>query len=90
MTDAPTQDEHRLSKLRFRAWRRGFRELDLILGGYADRHGAAFGETEFSDFEALLEANDTDVYIWIIGQEPVPAAYDTPLMAALKAFRPNL
>lgn len=90
MTDAPTTDDYRLKKLRFRAWRRGFREIDLILGGYADRHGAGFGEAEFTAFEALLDANDQDVYAWIVGQTPVPATHDTPLMTGLKAFRPNL
>ena len=82
-------DEHRLKKLRFRAWRRGFREVDLILGGFADVHGHALTEAEVIDFEALLEAPDQDVYAWIIGQAEIPDAYRTPLMARLKAFRPN-
>jgi antitoxin CptB len=82
-------DEYRLKKLRFRAWRRGFREIDLILGRFADVHGAGLTAEEFADFEALLEAPDQDVYAWIIGQAEVPPARDTPLMARLKSFRPN-
>jgi antitoxin CptB len=88
MTDA--SDEHRLKTLRFRAWRRGFREIDLILGPFADQHGPAFSEQDFLSFEALLEAEDQDVYAWIIGQAEVPAAFRTPLMSRLQAFRPKL
>ncbi len=80
-TDAPAV---RLRALRFRAWHRGFRELDLILGQFADRYAASLGEVELSAFEALLEANDTDVYHWIIGQSPVPSAHDTALMTRLQ------
>lgn len=82
-------DEHRLKKLRFRAWRRGFREIDLILGGFADRYGESFTPEEFATFEALLEAEDQDVYAWIISQAEVPAEHRSPLMERLKAFRPN-
>ena len=82
-------DEHRLKKLRFRAWRRGFREIDLILGGFADAHGPALTPAEFDDFEALLEAPDQDVYAWIVGQDEIPPAYRTPLMARLMTFRPG-
>ena len=88
MTDI--SDEHRLKKLRFRAWRRGFREIDLILGPYADAHGAEFTPSDFEAFEALLEQQDQDVYAWIIGQDEIPTAFRTPLMTRLQAFRPAL
>ena len=76
----------RLKRLRFRAWRRGFREIDLILGAFADRHVAELPESELAAFEALLEAPDQDVYAWVTGASPVPPDYDTPLMARLRAF----
>ena len=63
-------------------------EIDLILGAFADRHGDAFTEEEFEAFEALLGAQDQDVYAWIIGQAEVPHAFRTPLMTRLQAFRP--
>jgi len=88
MTDV--SDEYRLKKLRFRAWRRGFREIDLILGRFADAHGAQFTAEDFDSFEALLEQQDQDVYAWIIGQAEVPAAFRTSLMSRLQAFRPAL
>lgn len=81
--------DERRKRLKFRAWRRGFREIDLILGGFADRHIATLDEPSLAAFEALLEARDQDVYSWIVGEAPAPPAHDTPLMARLRAFRPD-
>ncbi|MDP9103176.1 MAG: succinate dehydrogenase assembly factor 2 [Pseudomonadota bacterium] len=89
MTDASTDPDHRLKKLRFRAWRRGFREIDLILGRFADQNGEILGEADLLAFEALLDQEDQDVYAWIIGQIPTPAAFETPLMGRLRAFVPG-
>jgi antitoxin CptB len=84
MTDT---DDARLKKLTFRAWRRGFREADLILGPFADRHVPNFTPAELDWFEALLDEQDQDVYAWIIGTLPTPAAYDIETMNQIKAFR---
>ncbi|MDB5470831.1 MAG: hypothetical protein JWR84_2391 [Caulobacter sp.] len=72
-----------------RAWRRGFREMDLILGPFADQHAQNLDEDELAAFEALLSADDQDVYGWIIGREPPPAQHDTALMKKLQAFDPS-
>ena len=72
-----------------RAWRRGFREMDLILGPFADQHVQNLTEDELTAFEALLSADDQDVYGWIIGREPPPAQHDTSLMKKLQAFDPS-
>jgi antitoxin CptB len=77
--------DDRRKQLRFRAWRRGFRELDLILGGFADAHLSALGPEELELFAALLDAPDQEVYSWIIGQVPTPADYATPLFARIQA-----
>jgi antitoxin CptB len=84
MTD---MDDARLKKLRFRAWRRGFREADLILGPFADRHVSTFSLVELDWFEAMLEVPDQDLYGWIVGTAPTPARYDTEIMNRIKAFR---
>lgn len=84
MTDT---DDARLKKLRFRAWRRGFREADLILGPFADRHVQDFSPAELDWFEALLEQPDQDLYAWIIGTQPTPAAWDGEIMSRIKQFR---
>jgi antitoxin CptB len=79
--------DDRRKKLQFRAWRRGFREIDLILGRFADRKLAELDEAGLEAFERLLEANDQDVYEWITGQAPAPAEFDTPTLALIRAFR---
>jgi len=80
-------DEPRLKKLKLRAWRRGFREADLILGPFADQHVGTFSADELDWFEALLEVPDHDLYGWIMEREAAPAEFDGPLMNKLKAFR---
>jgi antitoxin CptB len=87
MTDDQTALDIRLKKLKFRAWRRGFREADLILGPFADQNAGALSPAELDEFEDILEQPDQDLYAWIIGTLPVPAPYDTPLMARICEFR---
>lgn len=82
----PAMDETRLKRLRFRAWRRGFREADLILGPFADSHASGFTESEAAAFEALLDQPDHDVYGWILGGA-APDPFETPLLTQLRAFQ---
>jgi len=79
--------DDRRKKLRFRAWRRGFREIDLIMGGFADRRLADLDEAGLDAFERLLEAPDQDVYLWITEEAAAPPEYDTPTLALIRAFR---
>jgi antitoxin CptB len=80
-------DDARLKKLKFRAWRRGFREADLILGPFADRHVAAFSAAELDWFELMLEVPDHDLYAWIVGTADTPPEFDTEIMNQIKVFR---
>jgi antitoxin CptB len=80
-------DDARIRKLRFRAWRRGIRETDLILGPFADNHVQHFTPEQLDRFEALLEVPDTDLYAWIVGREPTPEAFDDEIMSMIKEFR---
>ncbi|ODT88076.1 succinate dehydrogenase assembly factor 2 [Phenylobacterium sp. SCN 70-31] len=82
-----TQDDARLKKLKLRAWRRGFREADLILGPFADKHVPTFDPAELDWFEALLNQPDQDLYDWILERQATPSEFDGPLMSKLKAFR---
>lgn len=82
-----TTDDARLKKLKLRAWRRGFREADLILGPFADKHVDTFSADELDWFERLLEQPDQDLYGWILETQPTPAEFDGELMSRLKAFR---
>jgi antitoxin CptB len=81
-----TDQDARLKKLRFRAWRRGFREADLILGPFADQHVQGFSPDQLDWFEELLEVPDQDLYAWIVGTVPTPPAFDGEIMNRIKAF----
>ena len=77
----------RLGRIAFRAWRRGFREADLVLGPFADQIGPTLDEAELDAFEALLtEDDDHALYSWITGTAPTPAEHDGPLMTKIRAF----
>lgn len=82
-------DEARINRARFRAWRRGFREADLILGPFADSHVHGMSESELTLFEALLDETDHDIYDWITGAAPTPPRYDGELMRGLRDVRPS-
>ena len=81
----PPPHETSVKRARARAWRRGFREADLILGPFADTHVPAMDGEQLSQFEALLEQNDHDVYDWVVGTTPAPAKFDNEVLAALRA-----
>lgn len=76
----------RLRRLRMRAWRRGTREMDLILGPFADASLAGMDEAALDHFEALLEENDHDLYAWVSGQAVAPARF-APLVSLLSPAR---
>jgi len=77
--------ENRRKRLLFRAQRRGFKEVDLIFGAYAEAALWELDAVGLDQFEALLTAPDQEVYAWLRGAEPVPSEYDNPVFAGLKA-----
>ena len=84
MRDAPA--DARRKRLRFRAARRGFKEADAIFGAYAEIYLPALDEAALDSFEALLNAPDQEVYDWLRGYAPVPAAHDTAVFHQLQAI----
>jgi antitoxin CptB len=77
--------ENRRKMLLFRAQRRGFKEVDLIFGAYAEAALPGLDETGLGQFEALLIAPDQEVYDWLRGAVPVPPEHDNPVFAGLKS-----
>lgn len=75
--------DHRRRRARFRAWHRGMRETDLVLGGFADREIEALSEAELAQFEALLEVQDQEMLDWLTGRVVVPDVHDTPLFGRI-------
>ena len=78
-------DQQRRDRLRFRSWHRGTREMDLLLGSFADARLAEFTLAQLDMYEALLEQSDPDLYNWITGTEPVPAEHNNDVMQLLCA-----
>jgi len=74
----------RLARARFRAWHRGTREADYMIGGFFDRHHASWAEPELAWFEALLEEDDVDIMAWALRTLAVPPDYAGPQMDALQ------
>jgi antitoxin CptB len=78
--------DERRRRLLFRAWRRGVREMDLIVGRFADARIDTFSDAELDDFERLIEIPNAELYAWIVGDQAVPPKQDTPVLRALIAF----
>ena len=83
------QLDKRRRKILFRAWRRGIREMDLVMGQFADMNLPAMSDAEVDEFERLLEIPDPQILDWITGSEAIPADHDTPLFARLCAAPRN-
>ncbi|CTQ51170.1 succinate dehydrogenase assembly factor 2 [Jannaschia donghaensis] len=79
---ALSADEARRKRLKIRAWRRGIKEMDLILGGYADERLPDMDAADLALFEAMLGENDHDLYAWVTGQQAPPPRF-APLIAVL-------
>ncbi len=89
MADTADSEEDldaRRRKLLFRAWHRGMREVDLIMGRFADREIAKWGNEELGEFERLLEVADRELLAWVIGEADVPRSLDTAVFRRLRDF----
>lgn len=79
--------DNRRKRLHFRSWHRGTRELDLIMGTFADRVLPSLTDGELDDYDVILTHPDPDLYNWITGVEPVPANFMNSVMQKLLQHR---
>ncbi|CAK0740554.1 antitoxin CptB [uncultured Gammaproteobacteria bacterium] len=79
--------EVRRRRLRFRAWHRGLREADLMVGGFADQYLEGFTVEQLDRFENLLHENDPDIFDWVFDRLPPPPEHDHDVLALLKTYR---
>ena len=77
--------DERRRRILFRAWRRGMREMDLVMGNFVDQNLPTMTEAELDAFERLMDAPDPQVLSWITGEAPTPPEFDTPLFARVSA-----
>jgi antitoxin CptB len=78
--------DFRRRQILFRAWHRGMREMDLIMGRFADAEIGALSEDDLAEFERLIEVPDRDLLGWITGEVETPENYNTGLFRRLKGF----
>ena len=75
--------ENTRKRLIFRSWHRGTKEMDLMMGRFADAHVPTFTEEDLNQYEEILSYSDPDLYNWISGREETPANLVSPVMEKL-------
>ncbi len=76
----------RRRRVLFRAWHRGMREMDILMGKFADSELAKLSDVELDEFEALMDAPDPEIFKWMTDAVEIPREFQTALLARLKAF----
>lgn len=79
--------ENKRKRLIFRSWHRGTKEMDLIMGSFADAHVPEFSQKELAEYEEILNFSDPDLYNWISGKAALPAGTAGPVMESLLRHR---
>lgn len=87
MTRSSEGLDTRRRKLLFRSWHRGMREMDLILGSFADTTIEALSDDELDEYEILLELLDADLLSWFTGEIAIPPEHDTAIYRKILASR---
>lgn len=78
----------RRRRILYRCWHRGIREMDLVLGQFAEAEIADLSETELDELERIMAEEDNDLIKWVIGAAPVPERFQTPLFARVATYSP--
>lgn len=72
----PPENDRRLARMKFRAWHRGTREADYMIGGFFDRYHESWGEEEMRWFEDLLDHDDVDIMAWALQSQAPPPRFE--------------
>jgi antitoxin CptB len=79
--------DERRKRLLYRCWHRGTREMDLVLGRFADVHIADLSNAELDELERLGELPDPDLYAAFSGAGNIPSGFENGVFLRIKAFR---
>jgi len=79
--------DDRRKRLLFRCWHRGTREMDLILGRFADAEITKLSDDELAQFEYLMDVPDPDLYAALTGDVPLAPEFASGLFDRIKSFR---
>jgi antitoxin CptB len=86
MTRTSVDLDPRRRKALYHSWHRGTREMDLLLGRFADAEIAGLSDAELGEFERLMEVPDRDLFSWILGRAEIPEGFDGALLQKVVAF----
>ena len=81
--------DQRRRKLLFRSWHRGIREMDLVLGSFADAEISTLSDAELDELETIMAEEDADLIKWVTGEQPVPERFAAGLFLRIAAYRPD-
>lgn len=81
-----TARENRLKRIRFRSWHRGIKEMDILIGGFADDHLRDLSDAELDAFETVLTVPDQELYGMLVRDDPHWPNLDLGIMARLSAY----
>ena len=90
MSTPPDNFEITRRRLLWRATHRGIKEMDLIVGGYAQDHLSSMTGAELTDFAEILEIPDQQLLSWVMNQEALPPERDSPLLRAVLNYQPQV
>jgi antitoxin CptB len=86
-TSAADDLAFRKKRLLFRSTHRGMKELDVMLGGFAQAHLADLDAADTQRFEVLLDEQENDLFDWLTGKVAIPPAFDHALMGRIRSFK---
>ena len=79
----------RRRRILYRCWHRGIREMDLVLGQFAEAELADLSDAQMDELETIMGEEDNDLVTWITGAVALPKRFDTPLFAKIASYRPD-
>jgi len=85
-----SQLDIRRRRIAYRAWHRGIREMDLILGQYVDRHILTLEDGELDALEYIMSFEDRDLLTWFTGEIKTPDDVDIPIFKAILKHRETM
>lgn len=78
--------DNRRKRILFRTLHRGMKEMDMLLGGFAQSEIARLSDSELDELEEIITVNDQDLFAWVTSRKPLPAEWDRPLFRRMLAF----
>lgn len=79
----------RRRRILVRAWRRGIREMDLVIGGFADAEIGELNDAELNELELLMAEEDADIFRWVTGEAETPERFRTAVFERMRAYVPD-